>query len=942
MAKNQDKTKNDIYNYLKSNGYEPVLKSTNGKEVSVPDEAEVIEFQFNVDGESYGTAAVSLDNEGQMKVFYSDKIRNSPSKSENGEITWNKLIPALRQMTFGKTKSFELDDMDNLEYDMAKREHSKKLEEGYYPMGKKASYSDNIPECKIIIKHNRTIEEGEQRYRNIHQIFIENQLGERFLAPTVKPGLARVYARHIAEGGKVNDDKWNHITGLCEEYSKMAGFIRATRNGQFNEDTQRLVTAGTEHYMSLRESLHKLAGKRGYNNYFESWAPPLMESEGDEDLSEMFVNSSLDPRIESVIPILNRLNKTISENQEIKEVVELEEWADDIAEGIFSHDIERAFPGGKASGVKSHPMKTAVIKTNKPIGTRVADIGKGGKEHNVRTDREWDKQKGVAEGKEELHTQLQSINQKLKLMRGGPVGEPNSMAFVEKRKELLKQKEQILSQLKQGVAEGYEPPTSAKGSPAYRASLLRKKQERQAAADAKKKQQGVAEAVWDRPSQSYVPRDGRTFGQTNHPREEHCDACGAATGHAGPGEDSNVDDEGNVYCDDCYADQKGVAEGLEDTVKQKAKQFGKYMTEPDTPQQAVIRARAKNIDKIRKNKEKGVAEAAPSTELQDKMRQVRPKGKGITRTELQNAMRRKGKKQWHCPECATYDDNVHGKFCSKYKPKEQGVAEGFFGIDDKIKGKIQNVVSDLSDIPGMWDHKAQTFTDAGMDKLKTVLKNNPKYIKYALNLDYRDYEAEGVAEGHADQQRKIFKKNGHPVGEVGIDRESSPGNGQWYMKCYAYDIDNSGYDSYEEAVAELKHCMKQGVAEGRPEDLPGIDYDRPGDIKIKQRPHMAPQRPRHPDDPDFMDPDQRRLRADQARVKKAQDEYHAKKNQGGLEEDIGPQQAAVGQLGATAKVNAGGTILGNPERSQKGLRGKLVGGATESVDPLISMLRLIK
>jgi len=70
-----------------------------------------------------------------------------------------------------------------------------------------------------------------------------------------------------------------------------------------------------------------------------------------------------------------------------------------------------------------------------------------------------------------------------------------------------------------------------------------------------------------------------------------------------------------------------------------------------------------------------------------------------------------------------------------------------FGIDDNIKGRIQNIVSDLSDIPGMWDHKAQTFTDAGMDKLKTVLKNNPKYIKYALNLDYKDYEAEGVAEG---------------------------------------------------------------------------------------------------------------------------------------------------------------------------------------------------
>jgi len=73
---------------------------------------------------------------------------------------------------------------------------------------------------------------------------------------------------------------------------------------------------------------------------------------------------------------------------------------------------------------------------------------------------------------------------------------------------------------------------------------------------------------------------------------------------------------------------------------------------------------------------------------------------------------------------------------------KQGVAEGFFGIDDSIKGKIQNIVSQLSDIPGMWDHQGQTFTDSGMDKLKTALKNNPKYIKYAVNLRADDYEAD--------------------------------------------------------------------------------------------------------------------------------------------------------------------------------------------------------
>lgn len=76
------------------------------------------------------------------------------------------------------------------------------------------------------------------------------------------------------------------------------------------------------------------------------------------------------------------------------------------------------------------------------------------------------------------------------------------------------------------------------------------------------------------------------------------------------------------------------------------------------------------------------------------------------------------------------------------RDKHDKYDEGIVGIGDKIKGQIQNIVSDLSDIPGMWNHERQTFTDTGMEKLKSVLKNNPKYVKYAINLNYKDYEAE--------------------------------------------------------------------------------------------------------------------------------------------------------------------------------------------------------
>ena len=74
----------------------------------------------------------------------------------------------------------------------------------------------------------------------------------------------------------------------------------------------------------------------------------------------------------------------------------------------------------------------------------------------------------TTEGKEELHAKLKEINHKIKMMRGGPVDQPNNMAFVEKRQALMKQKKEIEAQLKQGVAEGERTMSrAAKGYEKY-------------------------------------------------------------------------------------------------------------------------------------------------------------------------------------------------------------------------------------------------------------------------------------------------------------------------------------------------------------------------------------------------------------------------------------------------------------------------------------------
>ena len=380
MSKEQESLKTEIYGLLKSRGLNPISKESSGDTVPIPEEADVFEFMFSKDGKDYGKVWVTLDGLRQLIVYFGKDVADSPKNGSEDSNSWSQLHRALSRFATSRQLSFELSDQSNLEADMAKREHTKREEqvnEGYYPISKTASGNNNIPSVTMRIQHTRTIEEGEQRYRNIARIFVENQDGERILLPTTKPGLARTYVRHIAEGGKPNDERWNHLNNLCEEYQKMAGFVRATRNGQFNESAQSLVNEGINHYQKLRETLGKLQGKRGYNAYFESYTPALMEDEEQVDLSEMFMSSSLDPRIESVMPILSKLSKNITETTDMAETIALENWADEIIThkgGKVSHKdgVTRHQSGPDQYGgfdPDSHPDSPDIVHTRRGATT---------------------------------------------------------------------------------------------------------------------------------------------------------------------------------------------------------------------------------------------------------------------------------------------------------------------------------------------------------------------------------------------------------------------------------------------------------------------------------------------------------------------------------------------------------------------------------------------
>ena len=337
MAIDQESFNKRLYDLLKTHGYNPVAKNSKNEKLPVPQEADIFEFDFVKDGENYGKVWATINKAKNLEIYYSDDVASSPPGKTPGkeyDDSWHGLIKQLKQWAGRKLLSFELKDMSNLNDDMTQRKwHDMKevTNEGYHAVNKTTSYNDNIPNVKVVIQHDRQIGEGEQRWRNVHKIFVENTEGERFAVPTRMPGIARVYGRHVAEGGTPYDDRGKHITSLVEEYTKMAGFVRATRRGEFNESVAQLIEEGVNHHKSLRESLQKMRSHRGYNAYFESWTPPLMEDDGDSSsIAEMFAQGTIDPRIESVLPILNRLNSGII--NEIEEVNELDQWARGITE----------------------------------------------------------------------------------------------------------------------------------------------------------------------------------------------------------------------------------------------------------------------------------------------------------------------------------------------------------------------------------------------------------------------------------------------------------------------------------------------------------------------------------------------------------------------------------------------------------------------------------
>lgn len=318
---------------LVSRDFHPELTGKDGRP-SNADDAKTFTFDYvSSAGKNYGTMVIVLANDNEMKVMYGDNLGKTMEGNDKQEFF--DFIQALHQFAVRNFWTYSSEDLSKLKYVQAGMAAIKEgLFEGYYG-NRRVSYTGEPTEARMMIRHNRVLGENDARFRYVESIYIETADQERFRLPFTNMTGARAMLEHVRQGGRPYDVRGNHISEMVAELKVLNRFNRASAGRVMEGTTQTIVEQAQAYYKTLRESLKRLGHSRGYNAYFEAWHPAEIGEHESlvEDIKTMFVQQTLDTRIEAALPLLARIQQ---QGNAVKEADIFESWINRLAEGTWA------------------------------------------------------------------------------------------------------------------------------------------------------------------------------------------------------------------------------------------------------------------------------------------------------------------------------------------------------------------------------------------------------------------------------------------------------------------------------------------------------------------------------------------------------------------------------------------------------------------------------
>jgi hypothetical protein len=322
-----------LFDLLVSRDFDPEMLDALGKPAADPAEAEIFSFDFRAEsGKDYGTVVIMLGDDNNLDVYCSDNVGKTMEDSDKDD--WFQFLEQLKHFSVKNFLSFSTKNLNRLRYSM---QGQAAIKEGLFEswQGKKdISWNAGANESRLMIKHKRSLGEGEARFRYVENLFIETAEGERYKLPFRNLTAGKAMLEHVRNGGRPYDLRGQHIAEMVNELTVLSRFKRANAGKLLEGDTATLVEQVTQYFENLKHNLKSLSTRTGYSTYFESWTPaePTEQEVVIEGLKHLFVTQSIDQRVEEALPLIAKIRQ---QENAMKEANIFETWANRLMEGTW-------------------------------------------------------------------------------------------------------------------------------------------------------------------------------------------------------------------------------------------------------------------------------------------------------------------------------------------------------------------------------------------------------------------------------------------------------------------------------------------------------------------------------------------------------------------------------------------------------------------------------
>ena len=284
------------------------------KACTEPAKARFFNFDYTNDrGDNFGNVTVSLIDERSLKIYFGKNLSADLDDLQRAE--WYDFLRDLRMFAKRNLLSFDTRDISrsNLNIKDLKQlaatenpvsTNDEQVTESKLYGTTKTSYDPIAPGVSLIIRHSSPVDDEKRgaRSRRIHKIYIQDQEGQRFVAPFTHLAGSRVLGRHVAHGGQMGDEFGAHIVDMVDELAKLRRFVKASKRRTFEDGSvaNDMVRAAHDRADFINSVLHKLKNKRMYEDYKEKYKPAktLQDDLDHQKFLDEFAETKIDPRFE--------------------------------------------------------------------------------------------------------------------------------------------------------------------------------------------------------------------------------------------------------------------------------------------------------------------------------------------------------------------------------------------------------------------------------------------------------------------------------------------------------------------------------------------------------------------------------------------------------------------------------------------------------------------